>query len=355
VIVFAFLGLAIVSGRWSKDKVLELEWNEVGLWANCSCFDVEGLYCSHLLQGLHTVQGFSLIAGVPEFLLVLLLVYEYTFSRGNANVYTFSTILLVIALLANIVSWCVFAGIFTKNNFCDDGRNSFKQQHWILSWGFAFRLMEMAFAFVLLIITALNKAKGAERAATHKVGLLWAVILLLLNVLSTSGRGWMWNKQLGESMSDLLGDSGGFSDDVVEYDWEFGLWDVCYCKQSFRSDCTPYRRREYVAETFQVVAIFFQFLFIAHLLGGAVAKRGQIVTGILSAISLIIVLVTFREFFMNSYCDLAPLNETEQLHWGYGIEGVALIAQVFALILVFLTPGEAPAEEPKPTEPTSGV
>jgi len=283
-----------------------------------------------------------------------LLLFEHFVSRGHAHWYYAVLALYGIALVANILSWAIYGGIYTLQDRCTstplyNTTTSYKQDHWILSWGFGFRLLETGFSLVLIILTALNSGRGEARHPTHYVATLWALVLLLFAVLSTSGRGWMWNKDLGETWVDNV-------ENAPEWNWEVGLWDVCYCKQFFRFDCATLRRRAYVAEVFSVIAVFFQFFFIAFLLKGATrfAQVLQKIIGAGSVISMIIVLTVYNQFFQTSYCDMPSFSGTQRLHWAYGIFAVALIFQVFSLIVIFLTPVEAAAAaEAKPTEPTA--
>jgi len=335
--VFVCLVLATVSGRWTKDRELMDVWEESGLWSSCTaCTDNERGACTRSNNYINTVKAFSVIAAVAEFLAVFGLIYEFFYSRGNANVYNGVLLMFVLAIAANIVSWTTFAGFFRRDNLCIDGQESFADNKFKLSWGYALRLVELGVLVVAALLTFMNKGK-AERHALHTVALLVAIFLLMLTILSTSGRGWMWTKYTG----------------AREYNGEVGLWDSCQCREQFNNPCRSARGRVQTTEVFSVVAIFFQFVFIV-LLCKADASTSfdltlQRVAAVLSTIAQVIVIVVFSEYAKTSYCDGFAITDAQRLHWAYGISCVGLIVEVIAIIVHF-TIRAHPVEAKKPTE-----
>jgi hypothetical protein len=274
-----------------------------------------------------------LIAAVTEFLAVVGLIYEHLYSRGNPNVSNGVLFMFVLALVSNVITWTVFAGFFRKNSLCTSGASSFADSHFKLSWGYALRLVELAFIVVAAVFAFLNKGK-ADRTALHTVGLLVAIFLMMMTILSTSGRGWMWSKYTG----------------VREYNIEVGLWDACECREHFNNPCRSARGRVQTTEAFSVVAIVLQFAFIALLCKGETSTSTDLlvqrVVAALSTAAQIIVIIIFTEYAKTEYCDGFAYTNAQRLHWAYGISCVGLIVNVIAFI-IHLTIRTSPTEPKK--------
>jgi hypothetical protein len=340
ILVFVFLTLATVSGRWTKDRELKDVWNEVGLWGECQCVDNERDNCQKNNQFFRVVQGFSLIAVIAEFLALFALAYEYFIARGTRNVFAAAAGLLGLALIANIISWTTFAAFFRKGDICEENAPSFSNQDFKLQWGFGVRLIELGLIAVALVFAVINMGKGVDRTILHKVGILVLLFLLMCTILTSSGRGWMQKRSTGQP----------------EHNIEVGLWDTCLCRQMYNLPCIEARRHVYVSEVFSVAAIFTQFFLAFAVLYGAATKMHlnfQRFAAILGWIAQVIVIISYTEFAKTEFCGASDILDGQRLHWAYGISCVALIFQtaiVFALLFA------SPVEEPKPegkTEPTN--
>jgi cytochrome c biogenesis protein CcdA len=338
IVVFLCLVLATVSGRWTKDRELKDNWDEVGLWGMCSCMEYTHNKCRSYSQSVNAVYGFSVIAVILEFIALLALTVEHYSQRGSRTLFLVALITLGLAVAANIITWATWAAFFRRNDMCTTGTVSYKDQGYHLEWGFGVRLVELGFLVVAIILTALNNGK-AERSTLHTAAYLIVLFLFMLTVLTTSGRGWMEKRN------------------TPTHEWheEWGLVDACNCQQQYNNPCTEARRVVYVAEVFSVVAIFFQFLLLWFNLSGAtslVHLRFQQFSAVIGWIAQVIVIITFAEYAQDKWCNNTFILSAQRLHWAFGISCAALIIQTAIVALLGSSSVEA---EPKKaaSEPTA--
>lgn len=332
--VLVLLTLATVSGRWTKDRELADTWHETGIWSQCTCQDSISQGCARSDKYLRVVQGFSVIAALCEWIAVMVLAKEYLVHRGENKLFTIALVLYAIATVSNLITWATFGAYYRKNDLCTSGQKSFHFFDVKLNWAYGVRLCEFGLLVVLVALTALTRGKGADRTAVHYAIYLIAAFVLMLTVLTTSGRGWMHKSDTG----------------VFEQTQEYGLWDNCLCQQQYNNNCIDARRRITVVEVFSVVSIIFTFVLIALLIKGAVCQATQAfqrVFALLGLIASIIVVVVFTQYTKDSYAGCgAALFDTQNLHWAYGAACAGLILQALVFFGSLLSNNGEKSTEP---------
>jgi len=334
VLIFVFLLLATASGRWTRSRHIDqtTTWSEVGLWETCgTCADLKKDDCSKRIKYINTVEAFSLIEVAGEFLIVSLLVLEAFKYLGSRIVYRLTIVCVAVAIVANIISWTTYSGYFKESNFCGPSEPSFHDAGFRLSWGYALRLGELGGLAILAIVLVVGMCKGsAERSALSTFTIMFALFVLLLGIITTSGRGWMQNRATGIPKTALY----------------VGLWDACECEQIYDLECGKQLRRFRAAEAFSVIAIVLQFALIYMMIRGRYTVTRLNVTRFLAFLSLVAMLITmtvFAEAATTTVCGLIPITDNQRLHWGFAIQCVAFICQfLLTVALVIVTIQEPP-------------
>jgi hypothetical protein len=123
---------------------------------------------------------------------------------------------------------------------------------------------------VLIIFSCINLGKATpERTTLHTITIIDAVLVLMMTILTTAGRGWMHSNNSGTG----------------EFRVEFGLWNSCNCQQVYNLPCDRARSRLQGTETFSVISIFLAFVLFYQLLKGATCKFTLNLQRILSALT----------------------------------------------------------------------
>jgi len=278
------------------------------------------------------VQGFSIISALCEWIAVFILAKEFLICRGNRHHFNAALMLFGLAIVANLITWATFGSYYRKNDLCSVGQKSFHDSDVSLSWAYGIRLIEFGVLALLLVLVFLTAGKGADRTPIHVAIYLLAVFLLMLTLLTTSGRGWMRKVDTG----------------VFEEIKEWGLFDNCICQQQANNNCIEARRLITVVEVFSVVSIVFTFVLIKLLVKGACAQVVLVFQRIFSGLALganLVVLITFTRYAQNTFdgCG-SPLFSTMALHWAYGAICAALILQTL-VFFGLLTTGVENCEE----------
>lgn len=282
------------------------------------------------------MQAFSLIAVSAEAIAIAVLLAEWFVSRGSRFLWLLAVASFAGAAAANIVTWTTYSAYYRKTDFCSDNEPSLKEGDWDLNWAFGIRLVELGFLALLAILAVINMGRGAhDRNALNTATLLIALVVLLMTIITTSGRGWI--KNTNDSSVDA----------------EAGLWNVCQCRQNYHLDCDKAKKRMRAIETFSVVSIVVQFVLVYLLLRGTPTLRTLNLQRIIAALNfgaMLITMAIFAEYATTVMCGQPRITDTQRFHWAFAIETVAFIAQTLLFVFLMAMP-VVPEEEKKSTEP----
>jgi len=292
VCVTCLLLMCLVSGRWFKtEKVLGV-WDEVSIWGECQCVDInDSIMCSERERKTNAARSFSIIAAAFEFFAVVVLLWYPSGSDGKILIAIFS-FLAAISLIITIAAW----GNLFHENMC----NVKLRNDYHLDWAYGIRIVEFVFVVVLAIV-ALVKPRGPGLV-------VFGILILYLTVFTTTSRGWAsWKNHLNGAEA------------VTQ---EFGLFDYCACQRvgvSYQF-CRQDIRLSRAAEAFEIIAVALSLVLTAVV----VMSGPRLLAAPLAwfvFICQILVWIFMAAIWNERYCHIKiKSTPTAKLAWAFGLQ-----------------------------------
>jgi hypothetical protein len=315
--VLIFVTITTVTGQWVKVDGVSNNNNvyQLDLWESCTCYDADTMLgCNKQMRLFRTAAGFSIIALGCQFFAIV------AFSLIFANIGLKSTgvkritgiVFSWLAVIALIISWAVFAGLFNERN-CGIRYKDFGK----LNWGFSLRIVETAFWIVVSVLfTMVNGRSEETRRGFLRAALISATFVFAVTVATTAGRGW------------IVG--GPATGSVVRT--EVSVFEACQCIRSKDFKCAEERRLFRNQQAFAIISVFLQVLLVIFVVF-ELPRFLHVITSFLVFAAIIITWATFGGWFTKSHCSQPKPDTVFQLFWPFGLNVVASFVEIVIFII----------------------